>query len=73
MAAFLIVLSVFFGFFRESWDLFKQPKYQPFLVWMVILFAIDTILHDQIEGWVEDTSQEFARFRLVVPRLKNAP
>ena len=51
MASFLIALAVFFGFFRELWDLFKQPKYRAFLVWMVILFAIGTIFYNQIEGW----------------------
>lgn len=47
----LIAIAVFFGFFRELWDLFKQPKYRAFLVWAVILFAIGTIFYNQIEGW----------------------
>jgi hypothetical protein len=48
---FLIALSVFFGFFRELWDLFKQPKYRALLIWVIVLLAIGTIFYNQVEGW----------------------
>ncbi|KPK13067.1 MAG: hypothetical protein AMJ56_03635 [Anaerolineae bacterium SG8_19] len=51
MTAFLIALSVFFGFFRELWGLFKEPKYRALLVWVVLLLTIGTIFFSQIEGW----------------------
>jgi hypothetical protein len=51
MTSILIALSVFFGFFREIWDLLKQPKYRALLIWVIVLLAIGTIFYNQIEGW----------------------
>ena len=51
MTVFLITLSVFFGLFREIWDLFKQPKYRSLLIWAIIFLVVGTIFYNQIEGW----------------------
>ena len=51
MTAILIALSIFFGFFRELRDLFKQPEYRSILVWVIILLVIGTIFYSQVEGW----------------------
>ena len=51
MTAILIALSIFFGFFRELRDLFKQPEYRSILVWVIILLVIGTIFYNQVEGW----------------------
>ena len=51
MKSFLIALAVFFGFFREIWDLFKQPKYRALIIWVIVLLAIGTIFYNQVEGW----------------------
>ena len=51
MTAILIALSIFFGFFRELRDLFKQPEYRAILVWVIILLVIGTIFYNQVEGW----------------------
>jgi voltage-gated potassium channel Kch len=42
---------MFIGFFRELWDLFKQPKYRSLLIWVLLLLAIGTIFYTQVEGW----------------------
>jgi hypothetical protein len=51
MTAILIALSVFFGFFRELRDLFRQPEYRAILVWVILLLLIGTIFYNQVEGW----------------------
>ncbi|HET6444874.1 MAG TPA: potassium channel family protein [candidate division Zixibacteria bacterium] len=51
MTSLLIAISVFFGFFREIWDLIKQPKYRALLIWVVVLLAIGTVFFSQVEGW----------------------
>ena len=51
MTAILIALSIFFGFFRELRDLFRQPEYRSILVWVIILLIIGTIFYNQLEGW----------------------
>jgi voltage-gated potassium channel Kch len=51
MLAILAPLVVLVAFFREFWDLFKQPKYRSFIYWLVILLAAGTIFYSIIEGW----------------------
>jgi len=51
MTAILIALSIFFGFFRELRDLFKQPEYRSILVWVILLLGIGTIFFSRVEGW----------------------
>jgi voltage-gated potassium channel Kch len=51
MVAFLLALSVFFGFFQELRDLFKQSEYRALLIWVVLLLAVGTIFYNQVEGW----------------------
>ena len=51
MTAILIAISVFFGFFRELRELFKQSEYRALLIWVILLLAIGTIFYNQIEGW----------------------
>ena len=51
MTAIFIALSIFFGFFRELRDLFKQPEYRAILVWVIILLVVGTIFYNQVEGW----------------------
>ena len=65
MTSLLIALSVFFGFFRELWDLFKQRQYRALLAWVVILLAIGTIFYNQIEGWEIIDSLYFSVVTLV--------
>ena len=51
MLAILAPLVVLVAFFRELWDLFKDPRYRSFLYWLIIVLAAGTIFYSIIEGW----------------------
>jgi hypothetical protein len=44
-------LAGLFAFFRELWDLFKDPRYRSFLYWFAIVLAAGTIFYSLTEGW----------------------
>lgn len=51
MLAFLAPLVVLWAFFRELWNLFKQPKYRSYLYWIIIVLTAGTIFYSLTEGW----------------------
>ena len=51
MPIFLMTLAVLFAFFRELWDLLKDPKYRSLFFWVVIILIVGTLFFSQVEGW----------------------
>ena len=51
MPIILLTLGVLFAFFRELWDLLKDPKYRSLFLWVVIILLVGTVFYSSVEGW----------------------
>ena len=51
MPALLAPFAVFFIFFREMWDLIKQPQYRSLIYWIILLLIVGTVFYSRVEGW----------------------
>ena len=51
MPIIFIPLAFLFLFFRELWDVFRDPRRASMLVWIAILFAAGTIYYVRAEHW----------------------
>ena len=51
MPIILLPLAFLVLFFRELWDVFREPRRLSMLVWILILFATGTIYYAHVEHW----------------------
>ncbi len=51
ITATLGALALFFGFLRDLWVMFEDPKKRILIIWILILLLFGSFFYHQIEGW----------------------
>jgi hypothetical protein len=49
--AILGALTLFFGFFTDLADMFKDPKKRVLLIWIVLIVLVGSFFYHRVEGW----------------------